>query len=378
MSRSLAPLLNRQSICSSCLRNFRTTRPAAAVLRRNNSNSSSTPPSSSDNISDMFSEMEFPSPRKIKPILERYKTVYRRTESGVVVSQIEQRAEGEEILPGEMTAGPHMPISEQLRVQMRRVLYPLTLITAYSDPEDPKTWNGMTISSFNTVSLDPVPLISFNVKFPSTTGQIILDRELFVVNVLCQHINSAKLCALFNSRPPVKASELDPDAELPRRDGSDGLRAVHENPSPYVQRQMANQKMEPKFRPLSGPFKDMPVYRTGYGLRLIPNVLLTSLGCQLRKVVTAGDHRIIIAEVMDVYGAIGDRPSERRRFHLQGERLEREMAQTYRNGKYVRHRTENVFDVSQVESGQKVLLDDASIDFKHMKRRKSDVITEIL
>lgn len=325
----------------------------------------------------MFSEMEFPSPRKIKPIVERYKTVYRMTQSGTVLSQIEQRAEGEEILPEEMGAGPYLPISEQLRIQMRRVLYPLTLITAYSDPDDPKTWNGMTISSFNTVSMDPVPLISFNVKFPSTTGQIILDRELFVVNVLCQHINAAKICALFNARPPIKASELDPDADLPRRDGSDGLRAVHENPSPYVQRQMPNQKMEPKFRPLSGPFKDMPVYRTGYGIRLIPNVLLASLGCQLRKVVTAGDHRIIIAEVMDVYGAIGDRPAERRRFHLQGERLEREMAQTYRNGKYVRHRTENVFDVSMVEAGQKVLLDDPSVDFKFMKRRRSDVITEI-
>ncbi|KAF3090513.1 hypothetical protein TWF569_004397 [Orbilia oligospora] len=374
MSRSLASLVNRQSICSSCLRNFRTTRPTAVLLRRNNS---STSPSSSDDISDMFSEMEFPSPRKIKPIIERYKTVYRQAQNGAILSQIEQRAEDEEILPEEIGAGPYMPISEQLRVQMRRVLYPLTLVTAYSNPDDPKTWNGMTISSFNTVSMDPVPLISFNVKFPSTTGQMILDRELFVVNVLCQHINSAKLCALFNSRPPVKASELDAGAELPRRDGSDGLRAVHENPTAYVQRQMAHQKMEPKFRPLSGPFKDMPVYRTGYGIRLIPNVLLTSLGCQLRKVVSAGDHRIIIAEVMDVYGAVGDRPAERRRFHLQGERLEREMAQTYRNGKYVRHRTENVFDVSMVEAGQRVLLDDASIDFKFMKRRKSDLITEI-
>ncbi|KAF3196607.1 hypothetical protein TWF679_004739 [Orbilia oligospora] len=358
MSRSLASLANRQSICSSCLRNFRTTRPTAVLPRRNNS---STSPSSSDDISDMFSEMEFPSPRKIKPIIERYKTVYRQAQNGAILSQIEQRAEDEEILPEEIGAGPYMPISEQLRVQMRRVLYPLTLVTAYSNPDDPKTWNGMTISSFNTVSMDPVPLISFNVKFPSTTGQIILDRELFVVNVLCQHINSAKLCALFNSRPPVKASELDAGAELPRRDGSDGLRAVHENPT----------------APLSGPFKDMPVYRTGYGIRLIPNVLLASLGCQLRKVVSAGDHRIIIAEVMDVYGAVGDRPAERRRFHLQGERLEREMAQTYRNGKYVRHRTENVFDVSMVEAGQRVLLDDASIDFKFMKRRKSDLITEI-
>ncbi|KAK6536997.1 hypothetical protein TWF281_001201 [Arthrobotrys megalospora] len=374
MSRSLASLLNRQSICSSCLRSFRTTRPAATLLRRNNSSTTS---SSSDDISEMFSEMEFPAPRKIKPIVERYKTVGRMTQTGVFLTQVEQRAEGEEILPEEMGAGPQLPISEQLKIQMRRVLYPLTLITSYTDPEDPKTWHGMTISSFNTVSMDPVPLISFNVKFPSTTGQIILDRELFVVNILCQHINSAKLCTLFNSRPPIRASELSEDADLPRRDMSDGLRLIQENPSPYVQKMMADQKMEPKFRPTSGPFKEMPVYRTDYGIRLIPNVLLASLGCQLRKVVSAGDHKVIIAEVMDVYGAVGDRPAERRRFHLQGERLEREMAQTYRNGKYVRHRTENVFDVSQVESGQKVLLDDMTMDFKFMKRRKSDVITEI-
>ncbi|KAF3903783.1 hypothetical protein ABW20_dc0109380 [Dactylellina cionopaga] len=232
----------------------------------------------------------------------------------------------------------------------------------------------MTISSFNTVSMDPVPIISFNIKFPSTTGQIILDKELFVINILCQHINSAKLCTLFNHRPPIKASDITEDDEFPERDVGDGLRVareiVHLAPMP-------NQTLEPKFRPKSGPFRDIPVYRTPYGLRLIPNVLLASLGCQLRKIVNVGDHKMILAEVMDVYGAVGDRPMERRRFHLQGARLEREMAQTYRNGKYVRHRTENIFDVSQVETGRKVLLDDKMLDYKFMKRRRSDLISDI-
>ncbi|KAK6355306.1 hypothetical protein TWF696_004416 [Orbilia brochopaga] len=365
MSRSLQPLLRQsRSICASCRRSTMTM-PCPAVSRRSIYTSK---PLSTD---DMFSEIDFTSPRKHKPIVERFKTSVRVAANGTIIERVEQRAEGEEILPEEIPAGPQMPLSEQLKLQMRRVLYPIVLVTAYDDPEDPTTWNAMTISSFNTVSMDPIPLISFNIKFPSTTGELILNRELFVVNVLCQHINSAKLSALFVKPPPRTTSTEDDD--VTPREPTNGLRVMKET---SIGR-MPNPSMEPKFRPTRGPFEGIPVYRTPYGIRLIPNVLLASLGCQLRKVVSAGDHRIIIAEVMDIYGAIGDRPHERRRFHLQGSRLEREMAQTYRNGQYVRHRTEGTFDVSKVHAGQKVLVDDETLDYKNMKRRRSDYISDI-
>ncbi|KAK6537842.1 hypothetical protein TWF694_010744 [Orbilia ellipsospora] len=366
MSRPLVSLLRQRSICSNCLKAFRSSLPPAVSSRRHSSNATKS--------EDIFSEIDFTAPRKVKEIVERYKTTVRMVgdNKDVALELVEQRGLDEDILPEEIPHGPKLPISEQLKLQMRRVLYPLTLITAYSDPDNPETWNAMTISSFNTVSMSPIPLISFNVKFPSTTGQIILDRELFVVNVLCQHINAAKLCALFNHRPPITSADPSQATEGVPTDGLTKITERREHNTP-----MPNPKQEPKLRPTSGPFKDLPVYRTSYGIRLIPNLLLTSLGCQLRKVVSAGDHKIIIAEVMDVYGAVGDRPMERRRFHLQGERLEREMSQTYRNGKYVRHRTENVFDVSKVVAGQKVLLDDRSLDYKNMKQRRSDPISDI-
>ncbi|KAJ6260916.1 LOW QUALITY PROTEIN: hypothetical protein Dda_3577 [Drechslerella dactyloides] len=370
MSRSLRPLLRQsQSLCASCRRTIvpAPACPAAATSRRRSIYTSRT---SAGDVT--FSEIDFTSPRKHKPIVERFKSSLRVTASGAVIERVEQRGVGEDILPDEIPAGPEMPLSEQLKLQMRRVLYPIVLVTAYEDAENPETWNAMTISSFNTVSMDPIPLISFNVKFPSTTGEIIMNRELFVVNVLCQHINSAKISALFVKPPPRPTT---PD-DMAAREATDGLRVMKEN---SIGR-MPNPSMEPKFRPTKGPFEGIPVYRTPYGIRLIPNVLLASMGCQLRKVVSAGDHRIIIAEVMDLYGAIGDRPHERRRFHLQGARLEREMAQTYRNGKYVRHRTENVFDVSKVHAGpagQKVLMDDPYLDYKFMKKRRSDDISDI-
>ncbi|EPS43860.1 hypothetical protein H072_2095 [Dactylellina haptotyla CBS 200.50] len=374
MSRSLTLLLRQQpSICSSCLRAFRSSMPAAASLRRHKSNASA----QSSNISDMFSEIDFTGPRKVKPIIDRYKDSVRYVgeDKKFALRNVEQLAEGEEIPPEEIPFGPTLPLTEQLKIQMRRVLYPLTLVTAYTDAHDPTTWNAMTISSFNTVAMSPVPLISLNVKFPSTTGQMILDRELFVVNVLCQHINSAKLCQVFNHRPPKMTTDIDQVGEGKPAVITDGLKKMPEMRS--GKEPLPNLKFEPKFRPTTGPFKDLPVYRTEYGIRMIPNLLLSSLGCQLRKVVSAGDHKILIAEVMDVYGAIGDRPQERRRFHLQGHRLEREMSQTYRNGKYVRHRTEGIFDVSKVIAGEKVLLDDKSLDYKHMRARKSDPINDI-
>ncbi|KAF3910084.1 hypothetical protein AA313_de0201361 [Arthrobotrys entomopaga] len=363
MSRPLVSRIRQQLICSNCLKAFRSSLPLAVSSRRHKSNTTRT--------KDMFSEIDFNAPRRVKEIVERYKTTFRMVGENkeTAIEKVEQRAVDEDILPGEIPFGPKQPLSEQLKTQMRRVLYPLTLVTAYSDQDNPETWNAMTISSFNTVSMDPIPLISFNIKFPSTTGKIILDRELFVVNVLCQHINAAKLCAFFNHRPPTASGTAT--FGVP----TDSLTKMSERRDHYTP--MPDLKKEPKFRPMSGPFKDLPVYRTPYGIRLIPNLLLASLGCQLRKVVSAGDHKIIIAEVMDVYGAVGDRPAERRRFHLQGERLEREMAQTYRNGKYVRHRTENIFDVSKVIAGQKVFLDDRTLDYKHMSMRRSDQISDI-
>ncbi|KAF3901577.1 hypothetical protein ABW21_db0203014 [Orbilia brochopaga] len=364
MSQSLRPLIRQsKSICASCRR--RSIAPCPAMSRRGIYTSK---PSKSDR-DIIFSEIDFTSPRKHKPIVERFKSDFRVTATGHVIERVEQRAQGEEILPEEMPAGPQLPLSEQLKLQMRRVLYPIVLVTAYDDPDDPTTWHAMTISSFNTVSMDPIPLISFNVKFPSTTGEIIMKKELFVVNVLCQHINAAKLSALF-VKPPPRAATAE---ELAARETTDGLRVMRETDIG----RMPNPSMEPKFRPTRGPFEGIPVYRTPYGIRLIPNLLLASLGCQLRKVVSAGDHRIVIAEVMDLYGAIGDRPHERRRFHLQGSRLEREMAQTYRNGKYIRHRTEGVWDVSKVRAGQQILVDDDTLDYKNMKRRRSDRISDI-
>lgn len=56
---------------------------------------------------------------------------------------------------------------------MRHVPYPVTIITATDTSESPDKgparWRGATVSSFNTVALYPHPVVTFNIKRPSST-----------------------------------------------------------------------------------------------------------------------------------------------------------------------------------------------------------------
>ena len=65
---------------------------------------------------------------------------------------------------------------------MRRVPYPVAIITA-TDPSgrpDTSAFRGMTVSSFNTVTLSPRPVISFNVRRPSETlNALLASRRTF-------------------------------------------------------------------------------------------------------------------------------------------------------------------------------------------------------
>ncbi|KAF7592178.1 hypothetical protein BBP40_000519 [Aspergillus hancockii] len=82
---------------------------------------------------------------------------------------------------------------------MRRVPYPVAIITA-TDPHEPleKAFRGMTVSSFNTVTLRPEPVISFNVRRPSETLSALQSSKRFLVHLLAPGQLTATLARNFS------------------------------------------------------------------------------------------------------------------------------------------------------------------------------------
>ncbi|KAL2808365.1 flavin reductase like domain-containing protein [Aspergillus granulosus] len=104
-----------------------------------------------------------------------------------------------------------LPLLDQVRLLMRRVPYPVAIITS-TDPtpssahtatltansEPPSTkYRGMTVSSFNTVTLTPQPVISFNVRRPSETLHALLTSGRFLVHLLSPTQETAALARDF-------------------------------------------------------------------------------------------------------------------------------------------------------------------------------------
>ncbi|KAL4961494.1 flavin reductase family protein [Aspergillus stella-maris] len=86
---------------------------------------------------------------------------------------------------------------------MRRVPYPVAIITS-TDPTLSPTqsssqtrYRGMTVSSFNTVTLTPEPVISFNVRRPSETLHALLSSGRFLVHLLATDKRAADLARDF-------------------------------------------------------------------------------------------------------------------------------------------------------------------------------------
>ncbi|KAE8148300.1 flavin reductase like domain-containing protein [Aspergillus avenaceus] len=92
-----------------------------------------------------------------------------------------------------------LSLSDRVRLSMRRVPYPVAIITA-TDPHEPveKAFRGMTVSSFNTVTLHPDPVISFNVRRPSETLSALQSSKRFLVHLLAPDHSTAALARDFS------------------------------------------------------------------------------------------------------------------------------------------------------------------------------------
>ncbi|KAJ5934870.1 hypothetical protein N7466_004417 [Penicillium verhagenii] len=136
---------------------------------------------------------------------------------------------------------PSSSISDQVRLLMRRVPYPVAIITATDPTGAPGTssFRGMTVSSFNTVTLTPNPVISFNVRRPSETLNSLLASRRFLVHLLAPGPATAILARNFSKGNTTLASILNGhgDFEFGALDVSSSLQdSGSERPLPILRR----------------------------------------------------------------------------------------------------------------------------------------------
>lgn len=100
---------------------------------------------------------------------------------------------------------PKPSLSDQVRLLMRRVPYPVAIITAtdphthtHKDTQIEHSYRGMTVSSFSTVTLHPEPVVSFNVKRPSETLNALISSGRFLVHLLAPAKPTADLARDFS------------------------------------------------------------------------------------------------------------------------------------------------------------------------------------
>ena len=99
---------------------------------------------------------------------------------------------------------------QDLRTALRPLTHPVVLITTGSalvhvstsgaiDGELPELENcrGVTVSSFNTVTLEPKPFVSFNLKLPSRTWDMIEKTRLLQIHLLAATSKAAELAHMF-------------------------------------------------------------------------------------------------------------------------------------------------------------------------------------
>ncbi|CAI7660952.1 unnamed protein product [Penicillium manginii] len=131
-------------------------------------------------------------------------------------------------------------ISEQVRLLMRQVPYPVAIITATdpTGPSDTTSFRGMTVSSFSTVTLTPHPVISFNVRRPSETLNALLSSGRFLVHLLAPGPATATLARDFSKGNTTLASMLNGhgDFEFGALSANLGQGPSQERPLPLLRR----------------------------------------------------------------------------------------------------------------------------------------------
>ncbi|KAF8422396.1 flavin reductase like domain-containing protein [Tirmania nivea] len=89
-------------------------------------------------------------------------------------------------------------IADQVRGVLRHMVHPVVILTTSTSPS-PNDWRAMTLSSFTSLSLDPHPLITFNIKTPSACASAMHARKRFIVHAMLPTTRAADFAARFSN-----------------------------------------------------------------------------------------------------------------------------------------------------------------------------------
>ncbi|QSL64531.1 hypothetical protein MERGE_001832 [Pneumocystis wakefieldiae] len=75
---------------------------------------------------------------------------------------------------------------------MKCLVQPVVIITTF-DPKMNGLGRAITVSSFSSISLNPVPIVSFSIKLPSRMAILLRRSKRFAVHVLRSHDDQIRL-----------------------------------------------------------------------------------------------------------------------------------------------------------------------------------------
>ena len=155
-----------------------------------------------------------------------------------------------------------------IRMLMRRVPHSVAVVTSNMSPQHlPDGFHGMTVSSFNTVCLEPKVVVSFNVKRPSATYDAIHASGRFDVHLINSTAEGANVAELFAAGRGMEVFRND----TPRDDDEE---TVSSTPS-------------------------TPDRESGVPARLLRATdAIFTLQCKMRETVKVADHVIVLGEVL--------------------------------------------------------------------------------
>jgi flavin reductase (DIM6/NTAB) family NADH-FMN oxidoreductase RutF len=120
------------------------------------------------------------------------------------------------------TAVNRVEISAQVRKAMRSVPQPVSIITSTDISTGRPVFRGATISSFNTVTIEPTTIVSLNIKRPSSTFDAIESSGYFLVHLLKADKTTSELANAFTkggSADPFRQLKEVSQAKLPQVSG---------------------------------------------------------------------------------------------------------------------------------------------------------------
>lgn len=202
---------------------------------------------------------------------------------------------------------PSEDLSNSVKRLMRHVPHPVAVITATDvsvNPEGgPNGWRGATVSSFNTVTLFPTPVVSFNIRKISSTYDAMRSSGLFNVHLLSEAIGATDIASKFASG----------NASSPFHDDDGEIESFAHLTDPV--RTAPSSKLPPILQS-----------RDEKGQLMVP----FRLHCRYMgdKVVEVGDHVVLFGEVLQIF-------HDDNAFHGQAATLPKPCL-VYVNGRYSR------------------------------------------